>query len=105
MIARTMVNWFHVSQGFKYPKGWYRVMCPDGRRRYATATAIEPDTYFSHPAAIQVKINGEAFKVSGYVTSKEGPGEGGAEVDYEFRVIQGRKNSEIFTAEGKLIDF
>jgi len=103
MINRTMVNWFWVSQGYKYPKGWYRVLCPDGRRRYAKATTQEPDTFFSHPASVQVKVKGIPFTVSGFISSSDKTvGEGRTEGDFLFTPILGRRNTDVFKADGNV---
>lgn len=103
MIRRTMVNNFYVSQHFHYPKGWYRVLCPDGKRRYATAKNVEPDTFFSHPASVQVTIEGIRITVKGFISrSSDTTGEGlrEGEGDILFTPIKGYKNSTTFREDG-----
>jgi hypothetical protein len=103
MIRRTMVNNFYVSGGYSYPKGWYRVLCPDGKRRYAEARTADPDTFFSHPAAVQVSVEGIKYKVSGFIshsdkTTGEGLKEG--EGDILFTPVMTGINYTVFRGDG-----
>ena len=103
MIKRTMVNYFYVSQGYKYPKGWYRVLCPDGKRRYAEARATEPDTFFSHRAAVQVSVDGINYKVSGFISSSDkttGEGLREGEGDILFTPVKTGINCSVFREDG-----
>ncbi len=86
MIAS--VHWFYVSQGYRYPRGFRKVLCPDGVRRYARATAQSPDTFFSHPASITVR----GTTISGFVTSRDTE-----QPDLEFIAYTYGKNGAYFT--------
>jgi hypothetical protein len=83
------VHWFCVSQYFRYPRGFRKVLCPDGVRRYARATSQEPVTYFSHPASVTVR----GTTISGFVTPYETDN---GERDYKFIAYTYRKNGAFF---------
>jgi hypothetical protein len=63
-------------------------LCSDGIRRYARLTTQEPDTFFSHPATVQVK----GRSVSGFIMSFTN--EDGKE-DYGFIAYTYRKNGSL----------
>ena len=65
-----------------------KVLCPDGVRRYATATTGIADTWFSMPAFVKVKD----MSVSGYVTGIETEVDGEFMRDYEFHSYTYGKN-------------
>ena len=78
----------YVSYGmWQVPYCVKHALCEDGIRRYARFTTIEPDTYFSHPACVQVR----GKTVSGYITSIETNGQR----DYAFRAVKYGKNYNI----------
>ncbi len=63
-----------------------RVLCADGRRRYARIHG-EPDTFFSQPASVKVA----GHWVSGYLTGREV----GGERDVAFVAVSGRTWSHL----------
>lgn len=76
-----------------YPWGWTvtaRVMCPDGKVRKVKRISQTADTWFSIPAAVEVK----GKTVAGYVTVSNNLDNG--EQTAEFRPYQYRKNFNVF---------
>lgn len=78
-----MVTWGY----WDIPVAVKHCLCPDGVRRRARITS-EADTFFSIPATITVR----GTTISGFVLGRETDGQR----DYEFHVVQGRKNSDFF---------
>ncbi len=80
-----------------------RAMCADGRVRTLKRISSTADTFFSVPAAVEVRRDGKRYTVAGYVTvqtisGSDVPTESDPAV-LKFRAYTYRKNHAVLTAE------
>lgn len=98
-MAETRTHGRGTSMTVSYPWGLFlrcRAICPDGKVR-SVRVAQTADTFFSIPASVLFK----GKRVAGYVTFSDDYGSEPAWV--EFRVVDGRKNSHLFTVASQTL--